>query len=92
MHYLGGLKPEETALELNCKPKTLAVRLHRGRKMLAEKLSRRGMFAGSEMLGVSCVPFLAAQPIMSSSAVHTTTQAATSLLQVSLLRYRYSNE
>lgn len=81
MHYFGGLKPEETAVELNCKPKTLAVRLHRGRKMLAEKLSRRGMFVGSEMLGVSCVPaFFATHELMSASAVHQTSHAASSLL------------
>ncbi|CAN5378754.1 hypothetical protein BH09PLA1_BH09PLA1_24250 [soil metagenome] len=58
MHYFGGLPPEQTALELNCKPKTLAVRLHRGRKMLQQSLSRRGIFVGGEMLGIASPLFM----------------------------------
>lgn len=81
MHYFGGLRPEETAVELNCKPKTLAVRLHRGRKMLAEGLSRRGMFINAEMLGASAfVPvignFLGRD---GGAAAHATAHAASSL-------------
>jgi len=37
LHYFGGLKPEDMAKELGCKPSTLGVRLHRGRKAAGGK-------------------------------------------------------
>jgi hypothetical protein len=46
--------------------------------MLAEKLNRRGLFVGSEMLGCSVMPFLAGT--MHSDALHSTAHAASSLL------------
>lgn len=42
LHYFGGLCPEEVAREMKLNASTLGVRLHRGRKMLAEAMTRRG--------------------------------------------------
>src|SRR4051812_10051341 len=53
LHYFGGLKPEEMARELGCKPSTLGVRLHRGRKLLAENLQSRGVSLSGTMLGAT---------------------------------------
>jgi hypothetical protein len=53
LHYFGGLKPEEMARELGCKPSTLGVRLHRGRKLLADSLAERGVSIGGTLLGVA---------------------------------------
>ena len=64
LHYFGGLKPEEMARELGCKPSTLGVRLHRGRKLLAENLQSRGVSISGTMLG-------AAMAIVVRSSVHT---------------------
>lgn len=47
LHYFGGMSHTELARELNCKPATLAVRLHRGRQMLGEGLKGRGVVLGS---------------------------------------------
>ncbi|MBC8108510.1 MAG: sigma-70 family RNA polymerase sigma factor [Anaerolineae bacterium] len=74
MHYFGGLPPEQTALELNCKPKTLAVRLHRGRKMLQQSLTRRGIFVGGEMLGIASPLFM--YHMMGGHLAHSTAHAA----------------
>jgi RNA polymerase sigma factor (sigma-70 family) len=74
MHYFGGLPPEQTALELNCKPKTLAVRLHRGRKMLQQSLNRRGIFVGGETLGIASIPFM--YHMMGGHLAHPTAHAA----------------
>ncbi|HVT89274.1 MAG TPA: RNA polymerase sigma factor [Tepidisphaeraceae bacterium] len=43
LYYFGGLNPEQISKELRCKTSTLGVRLHRGRKMLAQSLSGRGV-------------------------------------------------
>ena len=43
LYYFGGLTPEEIGGQLHCNTSTLGVRLHRGRKMLAESLSTRGI-------------------------------------------------
>src|SRR5205814_9773830 len=53
LHYFGGLKPEEMARELGCKPSTLGVRLHRGRKLLAENLQGRGVSINGSLLGTA---------------------------------------
>ena len=50
LHYFGGLRPEEVARELGFKPSTLGVRLHRGRKMLADSLAGRGITLTTGML------------------------------------------
>ena len=43
LHYFGGLGHAEIARELGIKHATLGVRLFRGRKMLADRLTRRGV-------------------------------------------------
>lgn len=43
LYYFGGLSPEEMSKELQCNTSTLGVRLHRGRKMLADSLTGRGI-------------------------------------------------
>ena len=53
LHYFGGMKPEEMARELGCKPSTLGVRLHRGRKLLAENLQGRGVSISGSLLGTA---------------------------------------
>src|SRR5437879_5904351 len=53
LHYFGGLRPEEMARELGCKPSTLGVRLHRGRKLLAENLQGRGVSISGSLLGAA---------------------------------------
>src|SRR4051794_1870275 len=39
LHYFGGMNREEMAKELNCKPATLGVRVHRGRALLGKRLA-----------------------------------------------------
>jgi RNA polymerase sigma factor (sigma-70 family) len=43
LYYFGGLSPVDMGKELNCNTSTLGVRLHRGRKMLADNLADRGI-------------------------------------------------
>jgi RNA polymerase sigma factor (sigma-70 family) len=43
LHYFGGLSHEEMAREMRCRPGTLRVRLHRARRVLGERLTRRGV-------------------------------------------------
>ncbi len=50
LHYFGGMRPDQVARELGYKPSTLGVRLHRGRKMLADSLAQRGITISSAML------------------------------------------
>src|SRR4051812_45414467 len=52
LHYFGGLPHADMARELGIKAPTLNVRLFRGRKMLAERLARRGGTPGAPPLGV----------------------------------------
>lgn len=49
LHYFGGMNREEMAKELNCKPATLGVRVHRGRAMLGKRLAKRGMAIGASL-------------------------------------------
>src|SRR5262249_10368621 len=43
LHYFGGMGLARIAAELKLKRPAVATRLHRGRKMLAEKLAQRGV-------------------------------------------------
>jgi RNA polymerase sigma factor (sigma-70 family) len=42
LHYFGGMTRDEMAKELNCKPATLGVRIHRAREMLGRRLHELG--------------------------------------------------
>ncbi len=53
LHYFGGLKPDEMARELGCKTSTLGVRLHRGRKLLADSMKGRGITLSGGMLSAA---------------------------------------
>jgi RNA polymerase sigma factor (sigma-70 family) len=52
LHYFGGLSREQMSQELGCKQATLGVRLHRGREMLAARLSQRGVTLTATGLGL----------------------------------------
>src|SRR5436305_974544 len=43
LHYFGGMTLELIAIELKISKQAVGTRLHRGRKMLAEKLARQGV-------------------------------------------------
>ncbi|WP_428937663.1 RNA polymerase sigma factor [Fontivita pretiosa] len=51
LYYFGGLSPHEMGRELRVNTSTLGVRLHRGRKMLAQSLSERGVTINLALLG-----------------------------------------
>src|SRR5207237_4251943 len=70
LHYFGGLKPEEMAVELGCKPSTLGVRLHRGRKLLAESLRSRGLVVNGALLSSALVA--AVQTNVAEHLIHST--------------------
>lgn len=77
LHYFGGLSREEMARELNCKPSTLGVRLFRGREMLGNRLSERGITLSSSVLTAAlayCV-----QSSVSDGLVLSTSHAAAAL-------------
>jgi len=74
LHYFGGLKPEEMARELGCKTSTLGVRLHRGRKMLADSLAERGMAVSGSILGVALAAMI--HSTVADHLIHSTSQAA----------------
>src|SRR5439155_22050012 len=78
LHYFGGLKPEETARELGCKPSTLGVRLHRGRKLLAESLGSRGFAISGSMLTIALAA--AVQASISEQLLHSTCHAAAGVM------------
>ena len=52
LHYFGGVDFAEAARELGLKPATLGVRLFRGRKLLGERLARRGVTLSAPALAV----------------------------------------
>jgi RNA polymerase sigma factor (sigma-70 family) len=74
MHYYGGLSRDDMARELNCKPNTLGVRLHRGREMLSKRLSKRGVTISGVILGVLMAEVV--HSIVTDRLVHSTAQAA----------------
>ena len=77
LHYFGGLSRDQMARELNCKPSTLGVRLFRGREMLGNRLSERGIGLSSSVLTAAlayCV-----QSSVSDGLVLSTSHAATAL-------------
>src|SRR5262245_427835 len=52
LYYFGGLSPDEMGRELQVNTSTLGVRLHRGRKMLADNLAERGITLQAATLGL----------------------------------------
>lgn len=74
LYYFGGLTPEQIGKELNCKTSTLGVRLHRGRKMLADNLSSRGITINSAIAGVMLAALV--DTSIRDNLVHACTHAA----------------
>src|SRR5688572_24705592 len=70
LHYFGGLSLERIAVELKLKRPAVATRLHRGRKMLAERLAQRGLLLEHQTLAAALgvlVPAGVVQAIVSSA-------------------------
>jgi RNA polymerase sigma factor (sigma-70 family) len=78
LHYFGGLSREEMARELGCKPSTLGVRIHRGRQMLAQRLTERGASPGHLSLGLALT--MAIRDSVSDGMIAATSRAATELM------------
>lgn len=74
LYYFGGLSPEEMGKELQCNTSTLGVRLHRGRKMLAENLAERGITINSAVLGIILAGMV--DTYIRDNLVHAAAQAA----------------
>ena len=55
LHYFGQMDADEVSRELGCSRGALAVRLHRGRKLLNTELARRGVTILSGALGLSVI-------------------------------------
>lgn len=53
LHYFGGMTPQEVAGQVKCTTQALAVRLFRARKMLGERLARRGLAVGGVTLSLA---------------------------------------
>lgn len=53
LHYFGGLSHTEMAKQMGCQAGTLRVRLFRARRMLGERLARRGFAVSDQTLAIS---------------------------------------
>ncbi|MCE9552592.1 MAG: RNA polymerase sigma factor [Planctomycetes bacterium] len=63
LHHLEGKSLEETSSVLGCSASTVAVRLHRGRKMLRQRLQRKGMLVPAlALMGAWATPASAHVP------------------------------
>lgn len=76
LHHIEGRSLEETAALMGCTAGALAVRLHRGREMLRQRMPKKEMLASAAFLaGGWGVP-----PMMPPMLAATTAKAATALL------------
>jgi RNA polymerase sigma factor (sigma-70 family) len=80
LHYYGGLTREEIASELGCKPSTLGVRIHRGRQMLAKRLTLRGATPVAMGMSLAVGLSLAVRATVSDGMVVSTSHAAAKLM------------
>jgi RNA polymerase sigma factor (sigma-70 family) len=55
LHYFGQMDTDEVSRELRCTRGALNVRLHRGRKLLSERLARRGITMMTGAVGIAVV-------------------------------------
>ena len=78
LHYYGGLSRDEMAKELGCKPSTLGVRIHRGRQMLAQRLTERGASPGHLSLGLAIS--LSVRSAVGDGIIAATSKAAAELM------------
>jgi RNA polymerase sigma factor (sigma-70 family) len=77
LHYFGGMTRDEMARELNCKPATLGVRIHRGREMLGRRLHERGAAPKGLVLSIALAATI--QQEVSDALVARTVEAACKL-------------
>src|SRR4051812_28348272 len=77
LHYFGGMTRDEMARELNCKPATLGVRIHRGREMLGRRLHERGAAPRGLVLSIALAGSIQQQ--VSDALVARTVEAACKL-------------
>jgi RNA polymerase sigma factor (sigma-70 family) len=80
LHYYGGLTREQIAQELGCKPSTLGVRIHRGRQMLAKRLTERGASPIEMGMSLTAGLTLAVRSAVSDGMVASTSKAAAKLM------------
>ncbi|MGC4030719.1 MAG: sigma-70 family RNA polymerase sigma factor [Tepidisphaeraceae bacterium] len=73
LHYFGGLSHEQISNEMKCTTAALGVRLHRARKMLAKRLTARGISLEGAALGAALA---VAVPTVFSERFIRSTQAA----------------
>ena len=74
LYYFGGLSPDEMGKELSVNTSTLGVRLHRGRKMLAESLSGRGITMSAVAVGAMLAGLI--DSFVRDNLIHSATHAA----------------
>jgi RNA polymerase sigma factor (sigma-70 family) len=74
LHYFGGMTPIEVSRELGCRPKTLGVRLFRGRRMLALNLAQRGIMLSGGLLAAALVDMI--QTAVAQNFISNTSHAA----------------
>jgi RNA polymerase sigma factor (sigma-70 family) len=74
LYYFGGLSPDEMSKELRCNTSTLGVRLHRGRKMLADSLTERGITMNAAV--VAAVLGGMVETFVKDNIVHSASQVA----------------
>jgi RNA polymerase sigma factor (sigma-70 family) len=77
LHYFGGLSREQMSQELGLKAATLGVRLHRGREMLAARLSQRGM--ALSVAGLTLLLSHMVREAVTDNMVWTTSHAASQM-------------
>jgi hypothetical protein len=80
LHYFGGMSLELIAVELKVSKQAVGTRLHRGRKMLADRLARQGVRLDNGALAgalAALVPTAVVSAVI-RSASHLTTSTATS--------------
>lgn len=78
LHYFGGMRPDDVARELRLKPSTLGVRLHRGRKLLADAMRTRG-FQLSTVVIATLLPTIVQEQVFAgliASSSHAAAQIA----------------
>jgi RNA polymerase sigma factor (sigma-70 family) len=74
LHYFGGMSLEAIAGELKVTRAAVGTRLHRGRKMLGERLERRGLHLDGSMLTAAMAVVVPASVV--AGVLHSTTATA----------------
>lgn len=75
---LQGLTTQQAAAEVGCPPKTLGTRLSRGRAILAQRLTRRGVVLSAALIPAALATCTGAQAAVPPQLLDSSTQAAIS--------------